>query len=63
MMIKKKPQLTKLTCFGVNVMTSLRAWQPKNDGSTFGRDRTFSSPVTRSDFISLSQNTRAHPCS
>lgn len=55
--------LTKLTCIGVNVMTSLRAWQPKNHGSTVGRSRTFSSPVMRRDVISLSQITRAHSAS
>lgn len=35
----KNKTLTKLTCFGVSIMTSLRAWQPKNHGSTFGRGR------------------------
>jgi hypothetical protein len=41
----KNKTLTKLTCFGVSVMTSLRAWQPKNHGSTFGRGRAGHIPL------------------
>ena len=43
----KYKTLTKPTCFGVSIMTSLQAWQPRNHGSIFGKGRIFSSSLMR----------------